>query len=76
MFKDPFNYETGKRGMVTCKPAVAYTVQADGNNSSFTDLPLLKLPPETDFFLRRTPGVAPGQNTGNYSYAHAQIAQI
>ena len=34
-------------------------------NSSFTDLPLVKLPPE----------VAPRHNTG-YSYAHEHIAQI
>ena len=46
-------------------------------NSSFTDFPLIKLPPETDFVLRRTPQVAPGHNTGYYSYAHiARIKEI
>ena len=44
-------------------------------NSSFTDFPLIKLPPETDIFLLRTLEVAPRYNTG-YSYAHAHIAQI
>ena len=44
-------------------------------NPSFTDFPLIKLPSETDFFLRRTPEVAPVHHTG-YSYAHAHIAQI
>ena len=42
---------------------------------TFTDSPLIKLPPETDFFLSRTPEVVPVHNTG-YSYAHAHIAQI
>ena len=35
-------------------------------NSSFSDFPLIKLPPETE---------TSGQNTG-YSYAHAHIAHI
>ena len=29
MFKDPFNCETGMRGMVTCRHTVAYRVHAD-----------------------------------------------
>ena len=44
-------------------------------NSSFTDFPLIEVPSETDFFLMRTPEVAPGHDEG-YSYAHAHIAQI
>ena len=62
-------------GTVKCRPTLAYRVHFDGINSPFTDFPLIKLPPETDFFLRRTHEVAPGHNTG-YSYAHAHIAQI
>ena len=42
-------------------------------NSSFTDFPLIKLHPETDFFLSRIPEVAPGHNT-DYSYAHIWFA--
>ena len=41
-------------------------------NSSFTDIPLIRLPPETG---GGPPEVAPGHNTG-YSYAHAHIEQI
>ena len=29
MVKDPFNCETGMRRMVTCRPTIAYRVQAD-----------------------------------------------
>ena len=42
---------------------------------SFTDFPLIKLPPETNFIFKEAPNVAPGHNIG-YSYAHANIAQI
>ena len=46
-------------------------------NSSFTDCPLIILAPQTDFFLRRTPEVAPGHSRPTcHSYAHAHIAQI
>ena len=41
-------------------------------NSSFTDFPLIKLAPETDFFLKEDPPppqVAPWHHTG-YNYAH------
>ena len=44
-------------------------------NSSFTDFPLIKLPPETDFFLKEDPLSRPGHHIG-YSYAHAHIVQI
>ena len=42
-------------------------------NSSFTDLILIKLPPQTDFFFKGTPEAAPEHHAG-YSYAHAHIA--
>ena len=47
----------------------------DRPHSSFTDFPLIKQPKKPTSFLRRTPKVAPGHNTG-YSYAHAHITQI
>ena len=37
-------------------------------NSSFTDFPLIKSPPETDFFFKEDPG----HNTGD-SCEHAHI---
>ena len=49
---------------------VLYLLGKDVIINSFTDFSLIKLPPETDFFLRMTPEVAPGHNTG-YSYGHA-----
>ena len=47
-------------------------------STSFTDFPPPppdKTTPRNRLFLRRTPEVAPGHNTG-YSYAHVHIAQI
>ena len=44
-------------------------------NSSFTDFPLIKLPPENDFFFKEDLWGSPWANTG-YSYANAHIAQI
>ena len=42
MFKDPFNYERGMCGTITCRPTVAYRVQSDGINSSYlTDYKIL-----------------------------------